>query len=152
MTKSVTLNQEQELYVINDNNFCTCLGFDVALNRIIGLANEINTMCSELKPLDFTTLNKERGTIKVYNILQKIELIAHKMHTENGFKFKVNLTKQLIGLEGKRVEVVDIYGDTRRFKVGKSSGFLPCHIELKNSRSSGGSSVSGAPFKSVRVV
>lgn len=48
------------------------------------------------------------------------------------------LTPQLIGLEGWRVEVLTSYGETRRFIVGRSSGWIPCHIELRRRDSSGG--------------
>jgi hypothetical protein len=48
------------------------------------------------------------------------------------------LTKQLNGLEGWRVEVVTMAGDTRRFIVGKSTGWQPCHLEIKTARSRGG--------------
>lgn len=49
-----------------------------------------------------------------------------------------SLTKQLIGHEGWRVEVETTYGETRRFIVGRSSGWIPCHIEIKRRDSSGG--------------
>jgi predicted membrane metal-binding protein len=62
------------------------------------------------------------------------------------------LTPQLIGLEGKRVEVVDCDGQTRRFWVGKSSSFIPIHLEIPRRNSSGGCGVYGAPFREVRVV
>jgi hypothetical protein len=48
------------------------------------------------------------------------------------------LTQQLIGLEGCRVEVVDDYDKKRRFIVGRSTGWRPCHIELKTIRSQAG--------------
>lgn len=48
------------------------------------------------------------------------------------------LSPQLIGLEGWRVEVVDADGCTRRFIVGRSNGWQPCHIELKLRSSRGG--------------
>ena len=48
------------------------------------------------------------------------------------------LSPQLIGLEGWRVEVTDSYGETRRFIVGKSTGWRPCHLEIKTRRSLGG--------------
>ncbi len=48
------------------------------------------------------------------------------------------MSPQLIGLEGWRVEVEDIYGEVRRFIVGKSTGWRPIHLEIKNRRSSGG--------------
>jgi hypothetical protein len=48
------------------------------------------------------------------------------------------LTQQLIGLEGWRVEVVTTYGETRRFIVGRSTGWIPCHIEIKRRGARGG--------------
>ena len=60
------------------------------------------------------------------------------------------LESQLIGYEGFRVEVVDRSGETRRFIVSRSSGWIPCHIELARRDSSSGICVCGAPFQSVR--
>jgi hypothetical protein len=48
------------------------------------------------------------------------------------------LTKQLVGLEGWRVEVTDDGGNKWRFIVGKSTGWRPCHLEVKTRRSKGG--------------
>ena len=50
------------------------------------------------------------------------------------------LTAQLVGLEGWRVEVVDMFGQSRRFIVGKSTGWCPCHLEVLTRRSRGGGS------------
>ncbi|WP_157698714.1 hypothetical protein [Geobacter sp. DSM 9736] len=72
-------------------------------------------------------------------------------HQQTGYRSKAELTPQLIGLEGKRVEVVDCYGGKRRFWVGRSTGWIPCHLEIDTRRSSGGPAVTGAPFRSVRV-
>ena len=49
------------------------------------------------------------------------------------------LSPQLSPYEGSRVEVVDEDGNRRRFWVGKSTGWRPCHLEIHNSRSLGGS-------------
>jgi hypothetical protein len=50
------------------------------------------------------------------------------------------LSPQLKGLEGYRVEVIRL-GDTRprRFIVGMSTGWRPCHLEILTKRSHGGS-------------
>jgi len=48
------------------------------------------------------------------------------------------ISPQLISHEGYRVEVVDDYGNKRRFWVSRSTGWRPCHIELKLRSSSGG--------------
>lgn len=53
------------------------------------------------------------------------------------------LSKQLIGLEGCRVKATDMRGVTRRFNVGKSTGWRPCHLEIHNARSRGGSPAEG---------
>ena len=44
------------------------------------------------------------------------------------------LTPQLVGLEGKQVEVTEIDGSQRRFYVGKSTGWMPCHLEIDHRR------------------
>lgn len=61
------------------------------------------------------------------------------------------LTPCLMGYEGKRVEVVDRYGHTRRFWVSRSTGWRPCHLEVKTRRSLGGDAAH-ARYVSVRVV
>lgn len=52
-----------------------------------------------------------------------------------------DLCPQLAGLEGWRVEVLDHEldgGSTRRFIVGKSTGWRPCHLEISRRNSHGG--------------
>lgn len=61
------------------------------------------------------------------------------------------LSPQLSGLEGKRIEVVTTYGETRRFWVGKSTGWKPIHLEVKTSRSVGGEGAERT-YASVRVL
>lgn len=61
------------------------------------------------------------------------------------------LTKQLIGLDGQRVEVVDMDGQTHRFWVGKSTGWQPVHLVLKTARSKDGEPAD-QEYKSVRVI
>lgn len=61
------------------------------------------------------------------------------------------LTPQLVGLEGCRVEVTDDDGTVRRFKVGRSTGWVPCHLEVYNARSLGGGAARKS-YRSVRVI
>lgn len=61
------------------------------------------------------------------------------------------LSPQLKGLEGWRVEVIDKYGDKRRFIVGRSTGWRPCHIEVKSTRSHGGMAAM-VEYESVRTI
>jgi hypothetical protein len=63
------------------------------------------------------------------------------------------LTPQLIGLEGARVEVVcSMTSEKRRFWVGRSTGWRPCHLEVLTRRSMGGSPAWGAPYTSVKII
>lgn len=53
------------------------------------------------------------------------------------------LSPQLSGLEGWRVEVCDGPDDKpRRFIVGRSTGWRPCHLEMKTR-----ASISGEPAR-----
>ena len=49
-----------------------------------------------------------------------------------------SLSPQLAPYEGARVEVVDMRGRTRRFIVGRSTGWKPCHLEIARRNSVGG--------------
>jgi len=59
------------------------------------------------------------------------------------------LSEQLIDLEGWRVEVETLHGETRRFIVGRSTGWRPCHLEIHNRVSSGGDAADRV-YQSVR--
>jgi hypothetical protein len=48
------------------------------------------------------------------------------------------LTPELIGLEGWRIEATYPDGTKSRFYVSRSTGWRPCHIEVKTRRSFGG--------------
>lgn len=137
-----SINHEKSLYVLPcGKDHYSCLGFDVCIQRATALAKELGE-----------TFNEERGSEKAYERYQELCAIAQKKSNATGWRSASELTPELIGKEGRRVEVVDSYGETRRFLVGKSTGFIPCHLELSNKRSSGGGAVTGAPFKSVRIV
>jgi hypothetical protein len=61
------------------------------------------------------------------------------------------LNPQLIGLEGSRIEVTDAYGERRRFWVSRSTGWRPCHLEIRR-RGNWGGDVATGPYKDIRVV
>lgn len=73
-------------------------------------------------------------------------------HTEkDAVRSDAGLSPQLVGLEGCRVEVLDKYGETRRFQVGRSTGWVPCHIELHNRASHGGGGAD-QEYETVRII
>lgn len=95
------------------------------------------------------------------------ELVQVWAHADNGTRAQIwtaltpaqrakvrdlsGLTVQLAGLEGSRVEVETNYGERRRFWVGRSTGWKPCHLEVKLRTSSGGEGAEKS-YKSVRIV
>ncbi len=121
----VTLNNEQRLYVIPEGNGYSCLGFDVLMDRYSNLAAEMGR-----GPIDPNL----RGTLAAYYSYNALLTQA----SDSGRRFTSELTPQFIGLEGHRVEVTDRHGETRRFIVGKSTGWMPIHLEIKRRDSIGG--------------
>lgn len=126
----------------------TTLGFDVAIRRANGyhqwLVSEGRT---DIPPYDVSL----RGTVEGYYEYRRIADIASAHNVRTGHKCPAELSPQLIGLEGKRVEVVTTYDETRRFIVGKSTGWCPCHLEIANRASHGGGAAEHE-YKSVRQV
>jgi hypothetical protein len=139
----VTINREQELYVISCGRGYTCLGFDVCLKWARGIAEWLGVPEVE---------HYLCGTMEAYELYEELCVEGRRKHDKTGERCPALLTPQLVGLEGKRVEVVDCDGEKRRFIVGKSTGWLPIHLEISRRNSSGGFGVTGAPFRSVRVV
>jgi hypothetical protein len=144
----VTLNHEQQLFVVRESYGYSCLGFDVCERRTIGLAAELNATGAAL--IDMND-RPEKGTLAAYEFHQKIQKVAREHHEDTGYRFTCELSPQLVGLEGKRVEVITSADETRRFTVDKSTGWIPIHLEVSNSRSHGGMGADQS-YKSVRVI
>ncbi len=138
---NISLNKKQKLYIIPCGNGVSCLGFDRLEQLGTALAKELKLEWNNKPP-----------SIKKYKLYQSLCDEVLKRNKDTGFKSSSQLTPQLIGLEGKRVKVIDKYDETRAFKVGKSTGYIPCHLELKRSDSTGGCAVCGTPFKSITII
>ena len=145
---AVTINAEQELYIISMEHGYSCLGFDVCLGRHKAVAAWLRG-----EGLDADDLPPQaRGTIRGYKAYRTLLNRAGAYCQRTGNRCPAELPPQLTGLEGKRVEVIDRHGERRRFLVGKSTGWMPCHLEIARSNNTGGPAVTGAPFQSVRIV
>jgi hypothetical protein len=142
--REVTINTANESYAIPEGSGTSSLGFDVLLERIKRYAADLG--------LDVDQANMERGSMAAYQYYQSLVKALRHRFLSKSQRCNVDLTPQLIGLEGMRVEVVDCYDTTKRFWVGKSDGFIPIHLEIAKRNSSGGIGVIGTPFKSVRVL
>lgn len=119
-----SINANCKLYVLTCGQGFTSLGFDVAQQRMERLAAEMGETLPALEP----------GTEAHY--LAYTNLYARA--AASGKRFSCELSPQLIGLEGYRVEVITDYDETRRFIVGKSTGWMPCHLEIARRTSHGG--------------
>ena len=138
LNDTISINKKQQLYVINYGNNYSCLGFDVVNNKIIALCNVLN----------IKNICKYKGTKKAYTFYSKLLKIAH----ETNKTFDIELYKPFIGNEGSRVEIVYNWGDVERGIIGKSTGFMPCHILLKRCDSIGGGSILKDSIKSFRFI
>jgi len=145
MGNRVDLNLENRLYILHFSGGYTCLGFDVCFEKATFMAKELN------KPAPVMGETAD-GLRIMYEYYTELEDLVIAKNAETGWQSKCWLTPQLIGLERKRVEVIDCYGEKRRFIVGKSTGAAPCHLELSNISSKGGGAVTGAPFQSLKVI
>ena len=146
--KTLKINKEQKLYVISSGSGYTRLGFDVCYTRAHNLNKELHGINGPLFGTPGPVLNKP-GTIKLYKQYQFLINEAKELNIKTGWKSKSELIPEFIGNEGRRVEVITSYGEKSRFIIGKSTGFIPCHLEIKKSNSNGGISVCGYPFKSI---
>ncbi len=135
---TVTADPEQQLFVIPTGHGFTCLGFQVCETRRERYAKWLGI------PLPTARL----GTLDQYASYR--QLVAKCCAGPN--RCTADLCPQLIGLEGRRVEVVTHYGERRRFWVGKSAGPIPVHLEIARRTSHGGTAVSYEGYQSVRVV
>jgi len=137
-----SINREQRLYVMPSGNGYSCYGFDVLHRKLNALAAEMGV----------PVVSKRKGTKKQFFEYSKLLDAAYARFKATGKKIECELHKPFIGLEGKRVEVVQTDGGTRRFYIGKSTGWMPCHLEVHNSRSIGGIQVMEFNIKSFRIV
>ena len=150
-TKPVTLNEDQRLYVIPCGEGYTCLGFDVCERRTVALARELAALGESIPQPEPV------GTLARYQQYRALLDKALEHNRATGWRSKSELTPELVGYEGKRVEVRHRWGADKavevvRFIVGKSTGWIPCHLEIKTRRSTGGAAVCLGEILSVRAV
>lgn len=143
---TVTVNHDQRLYVIPSGNGYSCHGFDVVERLISHLIKE------GLTPPQVAA---EVGTAERY---AQYHTLCAEGYTKSrsGWKSTAELTPELVGKEGRCVEVAHQWRDgeteTVRFQVGRSSGWMPCHLQLTQRGVSGGPAVCLGKILSVRVI
>lgn len=135
--QNVTANHDQRLYVIRSGNGFSCLGFDVAEKRRKAYLRWLG-----VGDIGLETIGAEVGDVAAYAAyLDALDAVLAECR-RSGRRCEVELIPALIPYEGSRVEVSypDGEGGTyrTRFIVGKSTGPIPIHLEIKRRDSSGG--------------
>jgi len=164
MNLEINLNEKQGLYILNytpirptgkldlKNGFMSCHGFNVVTSKVEIIARYLwENGCAEKVQSIGEMSNAANPSPDYYAYYLALCKIADELHKETGARCNAELTPQLRGMEGKNVEVVRNDGETARFKVGKSTGWMPCHLEILAKGSDGGMSCD-ATYKSVRVI
>lgn len=125
---SYSINTDQGLYVIDSGTGYSCLGFAVA-------ERTRQAVLAWMEVVDETPY--ALGTPAHYEAYVQAMDRGAEHARQTGRRCRADLTPQLVGLEGKRVEVTEPGAPTRRFIVGRSTGWMPCHLEIKRRDSSG---------------
>lgn len=133
-----------DCYIIeHENGGFSCYGFDNTLDEIERIVIELvgrGVLPERWLGDDLESLKQRgRGKLGTYDVLMNMRESLKTACEADGERAVAGLTPQLMGLEGHRVEVRDEDGESRRFIVGKSSGWMPCHLEIARRTSSGGS-------------
>ena len=131
-----------DLYVIPCGDGFSTYGFDNALRNIKAVSEWMGV----------TPPDVERGSLAAYIAHREVMQAGAMYAAKTGQRCNAHLTPALVGLEGQRVEVTGPEGYKSRFYVGKSTGWLPIHLEIKTRASTGGGSVYIPEGGSVRVV
>ena len=154
ITPDTLINKKQRLYVHEHRNSkgkvsgFTCTGFDVLYDRTARLIEWLTE-----RGYDAPRMPKRKGTKKAYlTYLAAIDRArAATISSGTGIRCTADLSPQLKGPEGKRVEVETTYGEIRRFYVGRSTGWFPIHLEISRRDSTGGTGAE-REYKRVTVI
>lgn len=148
---SVRVDSERGLYVLTHLDAeckpvgVTCLGFAEAWRQAANVAAWLG------ESVPSALLFEGDKVLEGFAVYQDLKARGEQYHKDTGRCCLADLTPCLIGLEGRRVEVVTEDGETRRFWVSRSAGWMPCHIEVMRRGSAGGEGAD-VNYKSVRVV
>lgn len=138
----IKINTEQGLYVlkVGEKGF-SCLGFENAERDRVAILKWLHL------PVDEITL----GTEEHYAAYREAMAKGQAHYAATGQRCTANLTPALSRYEGQRVEVA--YGDYKqRFWVGKSTGWMPIHLEVLTRRSFGGGAAYVPEGATVRLI
>lgn len=147
--KLYSINRAQGLYVIRSGSGYSCYGF-ANLDR---KARAVRDWWYS-RPRNtgrFIPELPEPGTVEHFAACADILERGAEYNRTTGERCPAELCPQLIGLEGRRVSAL-YFGERVRFNVGKSTGWLPCHIRLHNRAAQGGEGLFADRLSDVHIV
>ena len=152
-----SINTDARLYVMAAGRGFACYGFDVLGRKARGvgawLAERTNNPHAADAARTWLALidGEPVGTAGHFELCANILERADIHCSVFGDRCPADLVPALVGLEGKRVSAL-YFGERIRFRVGKSMGWLPCHLRLRNARSTGGDALLGEHLSEIRVI
>lgn len=143
--KLVSIDSAARLYVFREGSGTSCYGFDVLDRkaRAVGtwLAEQTENPDAARAARTWLDLLGEPGTPDHFEVCGNIMERAQIHCSVFQVRCAVDTAPALRGLEGWRVSAL-VNGERRRFIVGISTGWLPCHVARHNVRSRGGDGLS----------
>lgn len=126
-----SINAAQRLYVMPCGKGFTCYGFDVLDRKARAVATWATGKAPDLPAV---------GTAEHFAACSAIMADGAQHAARTGQRCPAELCPQLVGLEGRTVRAT-YFGERVRFRVGKSTGWMPAHLLLKTARSTGGEAI-----------
>jgi hypothetical protein len=140
-----SINTAQGVYVMPCGGGFSCYGFDVLDRKARGVVNWLEREAAPGDELQRVRLMLDAigapGTAAHFQACADVMEYGAAFNTRTGKRCGAELHPLLVGLEGRRVEC-ERYGERVRFNVGKSTGWMPCHLAIHNARSHGGDAIS----------
>jgi hypothetical protein len=127
----IAINHDQRLYVVPCGDGYSCWGFDVAEKKgraIAAWLGKPDLMPELLIP-----------SLQHFDAYQATMAAGAEYNRRTDARCEIDLIPALVPFEGKRVRVTEADGTTREFRVGKSTGWCPCHLEIERNSDGGGS-------------
>ncbi len=118
-------------YVIKTTAGISCLGYDRCRYLTLKYKNWLEKQKHQDRAILFDESSlPERGSIKMYEYyLTTLKHLKEFSVINRQERCNAALTPQLLPYLGHLVSVVDNFGETRSFRVGISTGWLPIHLE-----------------------
>jgi hypothetical protein len=147
--KLTDANNKQSVTVGENGNFIIPAGPGYSTHRSFdSVQKDIALYAAEIGRPDLIPGPDKYGTVDQWDAYQAALDVVRK----SGRKLNCNLVPELVGKEGKHVEVTDAKGKKRTFYVGKTTGIAPVHLAMHNRNSTGGDPIRSSEVVGVRIL